>query len=295
LYDLSTGQVIGGGGDLDMDMNKGAGEAGLHMATPVLRQFWDSSNYVGTFLSAPYGRNIAVTDYYELSNSFDIDSVTGYYSESEDIITKFLMIDFDTGEWIFTEQEISGTDACLWTRDGSRLFSLDAGVSLDTFDVSGTDISQSKPIETIGAPIAIRTYSSDIMSVVTDINTVEFYDMNTLRKLCTVNGFADSISDVSYNCQNGIAVISSRIGCVVFDVLNDKAVTGEIHFPPIGFPILSVQGMITNSGNEIMFTFMDYIYEKADEAGVIYEYVFSSWPLLTGQQLLAATENYLID
>ncbi|MDR3304861.1 MAG: TIR domain-containing protein [Clostridiales Family XIII bacterium] len=261
LYDPDTGKVIVPEIEIDWETKKNEENILPH-----------------TVQNGPLQKNIALLVYMNLDDEF----------------AEIALLDFDKEECIFTNQPTEGMDGFIWAQDGSRLFSLAGQTAITAFEITDGAVKKLGSLEIDGAPIDMNAHAGDVLSVVTDKNSVEFYDMHSLEKLCSVSGITDAVCGVTYNDSNGIAAVSTNSAFWIYDLKNDRKITEELNFPLRDRSIITAKAFVSNSGKEIIFSLIDFQTDKANNGGSTYNHAFDSFQLLSGDALMEATEAYEI-
>ena len=218
--------------------------------------------------SGPYEKNIILSSYIDL----------------EEMVIKVGIQDFDKKEMLFTGEDIRAVDGVLWSSDGDRFFTYTEQDAVHAFSYKD-EVRFEKTMEIDGLPVAVMAHKGDILSVQTGKNHVEFYNMHSLEKLYTATGIHDAVQSVTYNQENGWAVISTKKSCYIYDVRAGVPVMGEITFPEFDYPITEATVYIANDMEALFFVYMDVSIDKP-AGGTVSCYLFDCVKLMNAEELL---------
>jgi|GEM_PF-6548468 len=176
----------------------------------------------------------------------------------------------------------------VWSESGKNTFVLDTYLQFGGYNM---EKMEKLPREIFPEDIAsIKDLGGNVLAFISKENAVAFYDMDSLKKLCEVPGETESVRFISYNMNNGLAVVSRRSTVSIYNLE-----TGERHAAPITLAATSDLERIpaiyiSNDAKSMLDCF---IRVKTGSDGIKWNWcTYTLRDLLSAQELLAVAQKY---
>ena len=119
-------------------------------------------------------------------------------------------INLDTGEFVSLEEKMASEVKVFFSEDGYTAYLYNSGMNIAIFDLHSNKITGHIEIDYDNL-LDIQYIGGNLLAMVTRQNDVRFYDMGTQKELAVISGLTDNIRSITYNANNGLAMIMGKI------------------------------------------------------------------------------------
>lgn len=226
--------------------------------------------------TGPSVRNIILWPY--VDNTMEVQQIKLGYLELE---TRTL-VESDT----IYDNDVNSL--AVWSVSGKNSFILDRYSQFNGYDM---EKMEKLPRENFPEQIAsIKDLGGNVLALVSKENAVAFYDMDSLKKLCEVPGETEAVRFISYNSQNGLAVVSRRSTYSIFNLKTGKREIAPITLAAT-YDFDRIPAIyISNDGKSTLNCF---IRARTNGDGIKWYWCnYSISDLLSGEELLDIAKRY---
>jgi WD40 repeat protein len=201
-------------------------------------------------------------------------------------------MDFDTGEFVDLKN-LRGNDVKVYiSEDGYTAYLYNGGLDIAIFDLLTGRITGYIDIDRFDKDnlLDIQYTGGDVLALVNRQNEVLFYDMGTQKELAVFSGLTDNIRSITYNPNNGLAMIMGNTTLEIFDVKNNCRHTGAIMFADRLSGESAHTAYISDDARRFFFVSLEE--DSENKTGLWYYFNSSTYRLYTADELLTLAGDY---
>ncbi len=150
------------------------------------------------------------------------------FTDKTDNQLKLAYLDLDTQQYVVSDTVYRNNInyPVLWSDSGKIFFALDGTTNFNAYNVETMAMLNR---EDFPADIMkMQKIGGNIIALYSSKNAVEFYDMDSCKKLFAIEPSVEAPQHVSYNETNGLAVVSRAAGFEIIDIRSGSHFYGPV-------------------------------------------------------------------